>query len=66
MATIEKLAVTRYNVAENIVSAWDKEKEPDQWNRLIQLIEERNPSKIGLNFSKDHNIADGLVKTDYD
>ena len=64
--TIEKLAVARYNVGENIVSAWDKDKEPDQWKRLMQLIEERNPSKIGLNFSKDHNIADGLDKTDYD
>jgi len=64
--TIEKLAVARYNVGENIVSAWDKEKEPDQWKGLMQLIEERNPSKIGLNFSKDHNIADGLDKTDYD
>jgi len=64
--TIEKLAVARYNVGENIESAWDKEKEPNQWKRLMQLIEERNPTKIGLNFSKDHNIADGLDKTDYD
>ncbi len=64
--TIEKLAVARYNVGENIASAWDKEKEPNQWKRLMQLIEERNPKKIGLNFSKDHNIADGLDKTDYD
>ncbi|RAJ27553.1 Xaa-Pro aminopeptidase [Gelidibacter algens] len=64
--TIEKLAVARYNVGENIVSAWDPEKQPNQWKRLVELIEERNPSKIGLNFSKDHNIADGLVKTDYD
>jgi Xaa-Pro aminopeptidase len=64
--TIEKLAVARYNVGENIVSAWDKEKEPNQWKRLMQLILERNPNKIGLNFSKDHNIADGLVKTDYE
>jgi len=64
--TIEKLAVARYNVGSNILSAWDKEKEPDQWKRLMQLIEERNPKTIGLNFSKDHNIADGLDKTDYD
>ena len=64
--TIEKLAVARYNVGKNIVSAWDKEKEPNQWTRLMQLISERNPNKIGLNFSKDHNIADGLVKTDYE
>ncbi|MGB5169899.1 MAG: M24 family metallopeptidase [Eudoraea sp.] len=64
--SIEKLAVARYDVGENIVSAWDKEKEPDQWKRLIEIIEERSPKKIGLNFSKDHNIADGLDKTDYD
>ncbi len=63
--SIDKLAVARYNVGKNIQSAWDKEKEPDQWKRLIQLIEERNPKQIGLNFSKDHNIADGLDKTDY-
>lgn len=64
--TIEKLAVARYNVGKNIESAWDKEKEPNQWKRLMQIIMERNPKKIGLNFSKDHNIADGLDKTDYD
>ena len=64
--TIEKLAVARYDVGQNIVSAWDKEKEPDQWKRLIEIIEERSPKTIGLNFSKDHNIADGLDKTDYD
>ncbi|HMB62729.1 MAG TPA: M24 family metallopeptidase [Eudoraea sp.] len=63
---IEKLAVARYNVGHTIASAWDKEKEPDQWKRLVQLIEERDPQKIGLNYSKDHNIADGLDKTDYD
>ena len=63
---MEKLAVARYNVGEQIISAWDKEKEPDQWKRLIQLIEDRNPGRIGLNYSEDHNIADGLVKTDYD
>ena len=64
--TIEKLAVARYDVGKNINSSWDKEKEPDQWKRLMAIIDERNPSNIGLNFSNDHNIADGLDKTDYD
>src|SRR5680860_706693 len=64
--TFEKLAVARYNVGENIKSAWDKDREPDQWKRLMQLIEVRNPKKIGLNFSEDFNIADGLDKTDYE
>lgn len=64
--TIKKLAIARYNVGKNIVSAWDKEKEPDQWKRLVQIIEEHDPKVIGLNFSEHFNIADGLVKTDYE
>ncbi len=64
--TIEKLAVARYNVGENITSAWQKEKQPDQWEALFALIKERNPQKIALNMSKHFAIADGLVKTDYD
>ncbi len=62
----DRLAVARYNIGKSIVSAWDKDQQPDQWKRLIELIEERNPARIGLNFSEDHNIADGLDKTDYD
>lgn len=63
--TVEKLAVARYNFGDNIISAWDKEKQPNQWKRLVEIIEERNPEKIGLNYSEHFNIADGLDKTDY-
>lgn len=64
--TIEKLAIARYNVGKSILSAWDKEKQPDQWKRLLEIIEERDPDKIGLNYSEDFGLADGIVKTDYD
>ena len=64
--TIEKLAVARYNFGENIISAWDKEKEPNQWKRLVDIINERNPEVIGLNYSNNFNICDGIVKTDYE
>jgi hypothetical protein len=64
--TTEKLAVARYNFGDNILSAWDKEVQPNQWKRLVELIEERNPKRIGINYSKDFNISDGLDKTDYD
>ena len=64
--TIEKLAVARYDVGENITSAWNKEEQPDQWKALVSLIEERDTKKIGINTSTHFNIADGLVKTDYD
>lgn len=64
--TIEKLAVARYNFGDNIISAWDKEKEPNQWKRLVEIIEERKPNTIGLNYSTHFNIADGIDKTDYE
>ncbi len=64
--TIEKLAVSRYDVGENIASAWDIEKQPNQWKALENLIRERNPNKIGINISEHFGITDGLVKTDYD
>ena len=64
--TIDKLAVARYNFGDNIISAWDKEKQPEQWQRLVELIKEREPNQIGLNFSKYFNISDGLDKTDFD
>ena len=63
--TMERLAVARYDVGKNIKSAWEKEQQPDQWARLVELIRERNPEKIGINISEHFGIADGLVHTDY-
>lgn len=62
----EKKAIARYNVGANIDSAWDKEKEPDQWKALVDLISERDPQRIGLNYSEYFGLSDGIVKTDYD
>ena len=64
--SIERLAVARYNIGNSIQSSWDKEKEPNQWKALVDLIKQRNPSKIGINVSKHFPLADGLVKTDFD
>ena len=64
--SVERLAVARYQVGKSIDAAWDKEQQPDQWKRLIEIIEERNPEKIGVNSSTHFAIADGLVKTDHD
>lgn len=63
---LERLAVARYNVGENITSAWNPETQPDQWEALLEIIRERDPQQIGLNYSEDFNIADGIVKTDYE
>ena len=63
---IERLAVARYNIGKSIRSSWDKEKEPNQWKALVDIIASRNPDRIGINFSKHFALADGLVKTDFD
>ena len=47
--TLERIAVARYNIGESIKSAWQKEKQPDQWKALMEIIAERNPKKIGIN-----------------
>lgn len=64
--SIEKLAVARYNIGDAIKSAWDKEKQPDQWKALADIISSRDPKKIGINISDNYGLADGLVKTDYE
>lgn len=63
--TLERLAVARYNVGKNIISAWDKEQQPDQWKALMDIIQDRSPQKIGLNYSDNFGLADGVVRTDY-
>src|SRR5690606_817005 len=64
--SVERLAVARYNIGDNIASSWDPETQPDQWKALMEIISERKPNRIGLNYSEHFNIADGLVKTDYE
>lgn len=64
--TLERLAVARYDIGKSIKSAWNKEKQPNQWKALLEIIKARNPNKIAVNTSKYFALADGLVKTDYD
>ncbi|MEP1152161.1 MAG: M24 family metallopeptidase [Balneola sp.] len=61
---IEALAVARYDVGTTFKKAWDKEVQPDQWKRLAEVIEERDPKKIAVNQSEHWGLADGIVATD--
>ena len=62
---LETLAVARYAVGEMFEQAWDKERDGEQWARLAALIDERDPQKIGLNFSETFALADGITQTEY-
>ncbi|HJM10408.1 MAG TPA: Xaa-Pro aminopeptidase, partial [Candidatus Marinimicrobia bacterium] len=63
---LETLAVARYDVGEVFKKAWEKEKQPDQWKRLSELIAERNPKKIAVNRSIEYGLSDGLASTEYE
>jgi hypothetical protein len=58
---LECLAVSRYDVGKVFKRAWDPDAQPDQWAQLGKLITERNPKKIGVNFSDYYGHADGLT-----
>ena len=62
---IEKLAIARYDVGNLLKGAWDIDVRPNQWDALVKIITDRNPKKIGLNFSKDYAHADGLTYTEH-
>jgi Xaa-Pro aminopeptidase len=63
---LETLAVARYNVGKMFKGVWNPEKEPDQWKRIIELIEERKPQRIAVNTSEHFAHADGLSHTEYE
>jgi len=62
---LETVAVARYDVGETFKAVWDKEKDGEQWAHLASLIEERDPQRIGLNFSETFALADGISETEF-
>ncbi|MEY4134199.1 MAG: M24 family metallopeptidase [Saprospiraceae bacterium] len=63
---LETLACARYDIGEIFKKAWDPETEPDQFKRLAQLIQERQPKKIAINRSVNYGHADGLSAYHYE
>lgn len=62
---LETMAVARYDVGQVFKKSWDKDQQPDQWARLAEIIEEKNPKKIGLNYSNHYGQADGLTMSEH-
>ena len=63
---LDKIAIARYSVGKLLKGEWNVDVYPDQWEALMNIINEKNPNSIGLNYSKDFALADGLVRTEYD
>ncbi|TDB63605.1 M24 family metallopeptidase [Arundinibacter roseus] len=61
---LDKLAIARYDVGTLLKGEWDISSNPDQWDALMKVIQQKNPKKIALNFSKNYAHADGLTHTE--
>ncbi len=67
-AGVERLAVSRYSIdargdAETTAlfpAAWNPEEEPDQWKRIADIVEERDPKKIIVNVDRVDALGDGM------
>jgi len=65
-AELERLAVSRYSVGEHFEAAWEPDTQPDQWARLVEIIETRDLQKIGINVSSLYAHADGMTHTEHE
>ncbi len=63
---VERLSVARYDLGDLFESAWEPETQPDQWQRLAEIVAERDPASIALNFSSTFALADGITHAEYE
>ncbi len=58
--SVERFSVSRYAIGDIYKTVWDGGTKEQQWERLAEVIAERDPKRIGINVSKDWALADGL------
>ncbi len=63
---VERLAVARYDIGESFNRSWEKEKQPDQWKRLAEIIADKDPEKIAINWSNTFALADGISHAEFE
>jgi Xaa-Pro aminopeptidase len=57
---LERLSVSRYAIEGFYEAAWEGGSDEEQWQRLAEIVRERNPQRIGINTSADWAFGDGL------
>jgi len=57
---VERLVVGRYPLGDLYDSTWEGGTSQEQWQRLAEIIKERNPKRIGINASRHWAFGDGL------
>ena len=63
---IERLTVSRYALGDLYEPAWDGGTDDDQWQRLAEVIAERDPQRIGINVSEHWAFGDGLSASQHE
>lgn len=64
-AGVERMAVARYAVDGIFPGVWNPEEQPDQFQRIAQILQEYDPASIALNFSETYALADGLTFSEH-
>jgi Xaa-Pro aminopeptidase len=62
---VERLAVARYDIEGLYPASWDPGLQPDQWSRVVELIGEGEPRRIGVDTSDVLAHADGLSAAEH-
>ncbi|MDY7096894.1 MAG: M24 family metallopeptidase [Pseudomonadota bacterium] len=62
---VERLTVSRYGLAGLFEPSWDPEEQPDQWQAVADIIAERDPSRIAINYSDLKAFGDGMTLSQY-
>ena len=57
---VERLTVSRYGLGGMYQGVWDGGSLEEQWQRLVEVIDDRNPQRIGVNISHGWAFGDGL------
>jgi Xaa-Pro aminopeptidase len=63
---IERLTVSRYGLGGLFQPSWEPNRQPDQWKRLAELIQARDPKQIAIDTSSVSAFADGMTASQYD
>lgn len=62
---IERLTVSRYGLAGLFEPSWDPDDQPNQWRAVADIIAERDPTKIAINFSDTTAFGDGMTLSQF-
>lgn len=58
--SVERFSVSRYAIGDLYPTVWEGGSKDSQWQRLAEVIAEKDPKRIGINTSQDWAVADGL------